>query len=130
MYEQTHAPTDIRQHEADRVDNQIDVMTKAFLGITVGCARCHDHKFDAISTRDYYALAGFLKSSRQQIALLDPHGEIQSSLGQLRLNGSVRPGRRFFAKLIPQPTACHAARIRSDGCWRRGRSKMANHQTT
>jgi NAD(P)-dependent dehydrogenase (short-subunit alcohol dehydrogenase family) len=71
MYEQTHAPTDIRQHEADRVDNQIDVMTKAFLRITVGCARCHDHKFDAISTRDCYALAGFLKSSRQQIALLD-----------------------------------------------------------
>jgi hypothetical protein len=41
----------------------IDVMSKAFLGVTVACARCHDHKFDAISTADYYALSGFLQSS-------------------------------------------------------------------
>jgi hypothetical protein len=58
-----HSPVDIRQDEMDRVDNQIDVMCKTFLGLTVGCARCHDHKFDAISTRDYYSLAGFLHSS-------------------------------------------------------------------
>ena len=100
MYEQTHAPTDVRQHEADRVDNQIDVMTKAFLGITVGCARCHDHKFDAISTRDYYALAGFLKSSRQQIALLDPHGKIAAAaerLNELRRAGNEPAARRGSA---------------------------------
>ena len=102
MYEQTHAPTDVRQHEADRVENQLDVMTKAFLGITVGCARCHDHKFDAISTHDYYALAGFLKSSRQQIALLDSHGEIQSSVGQLA--GLRASGTQVLRELIPQPT--------------------------
>ena len=41
------------------MDNRIDVMSKTFLGLTVSCARCHDHKFDAISQRDYYALAGF-----------------------------------------------------------------------
>ncbi len=58
-----HSPVDIRQDEMDRVDNQIDVMAKTFLGLTVACARCHDHKFDAISTKDYYALAGFLHSS-------------------------------------------------------------------
>ncbi|MEE2887486.1 MAG: PSD1 and planctomycete cytochrome C domain-containing protein [Planctomycetota bacterium] len=64
LVEQTHAPVDVRQHQSDRRDNQIDVLTKTFLGLTVGCARCHDHKFDAISTADYYALSGFLKSSR------------------------------------------------------------------
>ncbi len=58
-----HSPVDIRLDETDRVDNQIDVMCKTFLGLTVACARCHDHKFDAISTRDYYSLAGYLHSS-------------------------------------------------------------------
>jgi hypothetical protein len=47
----------------DVVDEQIDVTTRAFLGLTVSCARCHDHKFDPISTRDYYALAGIFKST-------------------------------------------------------------------
>ena len=58
-----HSPVDIKQDEMDRVDNQIDVMGKTFLGLTLGCARCHDHKFDAISAKDYYAVAGMLESS-------------------------------------------------------------------
>jgi Protein of unknown function (DUF1553)/Protein of unknown function (DUF1549)/Planctomycete cytochrome C len=61
--EEVHSPMDIRQDEADRLDNRLDVMGKTFLGLTVGCARCHDHKFDAISQADYYALTGFLLSS-------------------------------------------------------------------
>ena len=61
--EWVHSPVDIRKDEADRFDNMIDVMSKAFLGVTVACARCHDHKFDAISTADYYSLSGFLQSS-------------------------------------------------------------------
>src|SRR6185369_13501902 len=61
--EEVHSPVDIRQDEADRMDNRLDVMTKTFLGVTVTCARCHDHKFDAISQKDYYALMGFLISS-------------------------------------------------------------------
>lgn len=69
--ESKHSPVDIREDEAARVDNQLDVLSKTFLGLTVACARCHDHKFDAISTKDYYALAGFLQSSRQQDAYLD-----------------------------------------------------------
>lgn len=84
LHEQTHAPTDPLQHEADRIDNQIDVLSKAFLGLTVSCARCHDHKFDAISTKDYYALTGYFKSSRQQYALLDPHGKITQSVAELQ----------------------------------------------
>lgn len=61
--EWVHSPVDIRKDEADRFDNMIDVMSKTFLGVTVSCARCHDHKFDAISTADYYSLTGFLQSS-------------------------------------------------------------------
>jgi hypothetical protein len=61
--EWVHSPVDTRKDEAERFDNMIDVMSKTFLGLTVSCARCHDHKFDAISTRDYYSLTGFLRSS-------------------------------------------------------------------
>lgn len=62
--EQTHSPVDAQQHQADRIDNQLDVLGKAMLGLTVGCARCHDHKFDPISQRDYYALAGIFRSTK------------------------------------------------------------------
>ncbi|MCY2966766.1 MAG: PSD1 and planctomycete cytochrome C domain-containing protein [Planctomycetota bacterium] len=49
--------------ELDVADEQIDVTTQAFLGITVACARCHDHKFDPIPQTDYYALAGIFRST-------------------------------------------------------------------
>ncbi len=61
--EAVHGPVDIAQDEADRMDNCLDTFGKAFLGLALGCARCHDHKFDAISNEDYYALAGMLMSS-------------------------------------------------------------------
>ena len=48
---------------SDMADDNIDTVGKAFLGLTLGCARCHDHKFDPISTEDYYALAGIFYSS-------------------------------------------------------------------
>jgi hypothetical protein len=47
----------------DVVDEQINATSRAFMGITVGCARCHDHKFDPIPTTDYYAMAGIFKST-------------------------------------------------------------------
>jgi cytochrome c553 len=49
--------------EMDIVDEQLDTMGKAIMGMTIGCARCHDHKFDPIPASDYYALAGILKST-------------------------------------------------------------------
>ena len=48
----------------DIVDEQIEVSSKATMGLTIACARCHDHKFDPISTNDYYALAGIFKSTK------------------------------------------------------------------
>src|SRR5262245_27925349 len=62
-----HSPVDIRKDECDRQDNMLDVFSKTFLGLTVACARCHDHKFDAISQQDYYALAGYLQSSSYRL---------------------------------------------------------------
>jgi hypothetical protein len=47
----------------DIVDDQVDTTGRAFLGLTFGCARCHDHKFDPITAKDYYGLAGIFKST-------------------------------------------------------------------
>ncbi|MCA9151496.1 MAG: PSD1 domain-containing protein, partial [Planctomycetales bacterium] len=50
-------------YRMDVVGDQIDVLCRSVMGLTVGCARCHDHKFDPIPTRDYYALAGIFRST-------------------------------------------------------------------
>ena len=50
--------------EMDLIDEQIETLGRAFLGMTIGCARCHDHKFDPLPTADYYALAAIFKSTR------------------------------------------------------------------
>ena len=59
-------PGDVDKNQmiADYVNDQVDVVSRAFLGLSVACARCHDHKFDPISTADYYALAGIFFSTR------------------------------------------------------------------
>jgi hypothetical protein len=85
--EQLHSPVDLCQDKADRFDNMIDVMSKTFLGLTVACARCHDHKFDAISQKDYYALCGFLESSSYRLVrfeTLEQNRQVAAKLGALR----------------------------------------------
>lgn len=55
---------DKKQLEMDVIDEQLDVISKGFLAQTLTCARCHDHKFDPIPQRDYYALAGILRNTK------------------------------------------------------------------
>ncbi len=84
--EWVHSPVDIFKDESDRFDNMIDVMSKSFLGVTVSCARCHDHKFDAISTADYYSLTGFLQSSDFRQVRFDSiqhNGSVAKELAEL-----------------------------------------------
>ena len=57
------AETDEAKMRMDIIDEQLDTTGRAFLGLTLGCARCHDHKFDPIATADYYGLAGIFKST-------------------------------------------------------------------
>lgn len=57
------AEQDQEKKRADIIDEQLDTMGRAMLGMTIGCARCHDHKFDPIPTSDYYALSGILRST-------------------------------------------------------------------
>jgi hypothetical protein len=67
----------------DQIDDQIDVTTRSFLGLTVSCARCHDHKYEPITMRDYYALAGIFYSTKTLSG--------QRHKGTLGYNGYVDP---------------------------------------
>ena len=61
------------QLHADSVDDMVDVVSRSFLGVTLSCARCHDHKFDPITIEDYYAFAGIFANIRTTTTLnMDP----------------------------------------------------------
>jgi len=72
-----------REIALDVVDNQIDTLTKAFLGLTVSCARCHDHKIDPVGTVDYYSLYSILNSSRPATHTIDTPEVSRSLLERL-----------------------------------------------
>src|SRR5262249_52731884 len=60
----------------DELDDRVDTLTRGFLGLTVACARCHDHKFDPIPTQDYYSLAGVFSSTDYKEYVLTADGGI------------------------------------------------------
>ena len=84
MIEHGFQPVDPWEDRVKWTDNQIDVVSKAFQGLTVSCARCHDHKFDAISQRDYYALFGVLASARPVQRAVDTQDVLRTNLDALR----------------------------------------------
>ncbi len=61
------AEDDPLKMQMDIVDEQVDTIGKAFMGLTLGCARCHDHKFDPLPMADYYSLAGIFKSTKSML---------------------------------------------------------------
>ncbi len=67
---------------ADERHERVDTTTRAFLGLTVGCARCHDHKYDPISTKDYYALAGIFNSTAYHEHPLAPKKVVETYKAQ------------------------------------------------
>ena len=72
---------------SDDWDERVDAVTRGLLGMTVACARCHDHKFDPISNQDYYALAGVFASSmpvRRLLSEVDAETERKVAFGQVR----------------------------------------------
>jgi hypothetical protein len=71
MVQHTYAPVDAHAEQVRTTDQQIDVLSKALLGLTVSCARCHDHKFDAISQKDFYALYGVFASCVAGVITVD-----------------------------------------------------------
>ncbi|HCP13011.1 MAG TPA: hypothetical protein DIT89_11820, partial [Planctomycetaceae bacterium] len=53
----------------DIIDEQLDTIGRSMLGLTIGCARCHDHKFDPLTQADYYSLAGMFQSTKTMESL-------------------------------------------------------------
>lgn len=85
------APTDALDEKVRFTDDQINVFSKAFIGLTVSCARCHNHKFDAISQADYYALFGILGSTRPGRTAVDlPAVRTTNQAELLKLKTQVR----------------------------------------
>ena len=84
MIEHGFQPVDPWEDRVKWTDNQIDVFSKAFQGLTVSCARCHDHKFDAISQRDYYALFGIFASARPVQRAVDTSNLLRKHEDELR----------------------------------------------
>ncbi len=73
-----------REISLDVVDNQIDTLGKAFQGLTLSCARCHNHKLDPIPTDDYYGLFGILNSSRAMTHTIDTPPQPLPELDRLK----------------------------------------------
>jgi cytochrome c553 len=69
---------------ADEWEDRVDVVARGLLGLTVACARCHDHKFDPIPTEDYYALAGVFASTEMFNKPLDEKQRKEEKNGQAK----------------------------------------------
>ncbi len=82
---------DPNERKMDIADEQLDTIGKSLLGMTLGCARCHDHKFDPVPTADYYALAGILTSTQvlETRYMLGQQREMEQLVG-LGLGGEKR----------------------------------------
>lgn len=87
--------------QADEWDDRIDTVTRGLLGLTVSCARCHDHKFDPISMRDYYALAGIFASTEMFNAPLDPATEKQDNGNSKSPDDAMHVVREAPVKNVP-----------------------------
>ena len=108
-----HSPVNVKQEEADRIDNMIDVTSKTFLGLTVSCARCHDHKFDPIPTTDYHAMYGMFESSRLGPVSIRNQAEIDPIITELQsVNLQIRQSEReLVMKKIDQLSTDESNRL-------------------
>jgi hypothetical protein len=98
------ADRDQKRRRMDVIDEQIDTIGRTFLGLSLGCARCHDHKFDPVPTTDYYALAGIFSSTRTLVGF---------KLGNPVVSGwSLRPIDADSEKLVAANKA-HDAKLKA-----------------
>jgi hypothetical protein len=92
LLEFNQTPIDVKREEIAVIDNQIDAIGKAFQGLTISCARCHDHKFDPISDEDYYSLYGILRSMRTAMRCIDTQDQFAKPIRELQaLQTKINP---------------------------------------
>ncbi len=96
---QYYKNSDAAKAAADELDDRVDTLSRGFLGLTVSCARCHDHKFDPIPTQDYYSLAGIFNSSKLHNAPLCPPEDVKAyNDGQQRIKQADEALKKFLAE--------------------------------
>ncbi len=89
--------TDAYDEQITFTDNQIDVITKAMLGLTVSCARCHNHKFDPVSQKDFYRLYGIMVSCRPSTVVVDSPKKLNTNRTAIvELKSELREGLAEF----------------------------------
>ncbi len=96
---------EVEKHRYDEMDDKLSTLTTAFLGLTVGCARCHDHKYDPIPQRDYYRLLStFTTTVRSEIDLnLDPAGYTKAKAAFAAAHAPYAEAvRKFEAEELPK----------------------------
>ncbi|HVS63328.1 MAG TPA: PSD1 and planctomycete cytochrome C domain-containing protein [Thermoanaerobaculia bacterium] len=106
---------------ADERHDRVDVTTRAFLGLTVGCARCHNHKYDPIPTADYYALAGVFANTDYHEYPIGTAEEIAEYEQDRKLEKALREARKQYqdaeAKQLSRRLAHHVSRYMM-GAWK------------
>jgi mono/diheme cytochrome c family protein len=101
----------------DQLDDRIDTLTRGFLGLTVACARCHDHKFDPIPTRDYYGLAGvFASTAYNEVPLVPPEvvEEAKRNLTDKEKKNKVQPKYPLIHALAEAPAVTMRVHVRGN----------------
>jgi hypothetical protein len=119
------AETDEAKMRMDIIDEQLDTTGRAFLGLTLGCARCHDHKFDPITTADYYALAGIFKSTLTmttytKVAAWHEHllPSAAATAKQLKFDANVAAKKAAIAELESRGAGFQPAKARLKAGWK------------
>ena len=107
----THAPVDVRLDEADRIAGKVDVAGRSLFGLSVACARCHDHKFDPIPAKDFFALAGVARNTRRVEGFIDTD-ERAGPLAERARRALVEAGEAAGVAAVP---CAHDARKPAEG---------------
>ncbi|MEQ8785888.1 MAG: PSD1 and planctomycete cytochrome C domain-containing protein [Pirellulaceae bacterium] len=97
------APDVIKTIVADEWEERIDAIGRGLLGLTLACARCHDHKFDPVSSEDYYALAGVLASTRLVDRPIIPEAQAKV-VAEAREKAAVLETKLSMLRVLPQPS--------------------------
>ncbi|MBC8352838.1 MAG: PSD1 domain-containing protein [Planctomycetes bacterium] len=125
------AETDQAKMRMDIIDEQLATTGRAFLGLTLGCARCHDHKFDPIATADYYALAGIFKSTltmRKYIKVAEWHEHLLPSAAatamRAEFDATVAAKKAAIAELESPGAGSNSALLRDSEATKAALKKM------
>jgi hypothetical protein len=125
---QYYKNSDAAKAAAEELDDRVDTLSRALLGLTVSCARCHDHKFDPIPQEDYYSLAGIFNSSRlANVALATRETEARFNEHQARVkkaDGELKQFLRVERAAIAEGCAGEVAKY-ALAAWKVQKAKMS-----